>query len=293
MSVLDFLRDIGKHFPVNRMLARDVVRNRLEDGSPTPSSPTSCCSPWTTWSCTAARLHAAVRRQRPVGEHHRRRRAGPPGRRRPGARARDPADDQGRRDEVRQDRGGSRLAGPGDDLAVRVPPVLPQRGGRQGGRVPEGVQPAQPRGDRGAGAADAGAAAPAGGPEGAGRRRHRAGALPGRSGTRRWRRPRPSSAGPTCATCRRGAGRSGRGAGGHRARPRRDCRRSSRSSSGAGWSSRGAARRAITEGGAYINNAKVADVDAVLSADDLLDGRYVIARRGKRTVGAVTLVGAP
>lgn len=32
LSVLDYLRDIGKHFPVNRMLARDVVRNRLEDG---------------------------------------------------------------------------------------------------------------------------------------------------------------------------------------------------------------------------------------------------------------------
>ncbi|QWC85180.1 tyrosine--tRNA ligase [Nocardioidaceae bacterium] len=32
MSVLDFLRDVGKHFPVNRMLARDVVRTRLEDG---------------------------------------------------------------------------------------------------------------------------------------------------------------------------------------------------------------------------------------------------------------------
>ena len=32
MPVLDFLRDIGKHFPVNRMLARDVVRNRLDDG---------------------------------------------------------------------------------------------------------------------------------------------------------------------------------------------------------------------------------------------------------------------
>jgi tyrosyl-tRNA synthetase len=56
--------------------------------------------------------------------------------------------------------------------------------------------------------------------------------------------------------------------------------------------SRGAARRAIAEGGAYINNVKVADVDAVLGADDLLDGRFVIARRGKRTVGAVTLVGA-
>jgi tyrosyl-tRNA synthetase len=32
LSTLDFLRDVGKHFPVNRMLARDVVRSRLEDG---------------------------------------------------------------------------------------------------------------------------------------------------------------------------------------------------------------------------------------------------------------------
>jgi tyrosyl-tRNA synthetase len=32
LSTLDFLRDIGKHFPVNRMLAREVVRRRLESG---------------------------------------------------------------------------------------------------------------------------------------------------------------------------------------------------------------------------------------------------------------------
>lgn len=32
LSVVDFLRDVGKHFPVNKMLARDVVRNRLESG---------------------------------------------------------------------------------------------------------------------------------------------------------------------------------------------------------------------------------------------------------------------
>jgi tyrosyl-tRNA synthetase len=32
LSTIDFLRDIGKHFPVNRMLARDTVRKRLEDG---------------------------------------------------------------------------------------------------------------------------------------------------------------------------------------------------------------------------------------------------------------------
>ena len=32
MSAIDFLRDVGKHFPVNRMLAREVVRSRLESG---------------------------------------------------------------------------------------------------------------------------------------------------------------------------------------------------------------------------------------------------------------------
>ena len=32
LSVIDFLRDIGKHFPVNRMLARDTVKRRLESG---------------------------------------------------------------------------------------------------------------------------------------------------------------------------------------------------------------------------------------------------------------------
>jgi tyrosyl-tRNA synthetase len=31
-SVVEFLRDVGKHFPVSKMLARDVVRNRLESG---------------------------------------------------------------------------------------------------------------------------------------------------------------------------------------------------------------------------------------------------------------------
>ncbi len=32
MSVIEFLRDVGKHFPVNRMLARDTVKRRLESG---------------------------------------------------------------------------------------------------------------------------------------------------------------------------------------------------------------------------------------------------------------------
>ena len=55
-------------------------------------------------------------------------------------------------------------------------------------------------------------------------------------------------------------------------------------------SSRSAARRAIVEGGAYLNNQKVQDPEQVLGEDDLLAGGVVIVRRGRRTVGAVTVV---
>jgi tyrosyl-tRNA synthetase len=51
-----------------------------------------------------------------------------------------------------------------------------------------------------------------------------------------------------------------------------------------------AARRAIAEGGAYVNNQKVADEKAVPRPEDLLHGRYLILRRGKRTVGAVEVI---
>jgi tyrosyl-tRNA synthetase len=53
-----------------------------------------------------------------------------------------------------------------------------------------------------------------------------------------------------------------------------------------------AARRLIAEGGAYLNNQKVTDVSAVPGPDDLLYGRYLILRRGRRTVGAVDVVPA-
>lgn len=53
--------------------------------------------------------------------------------------------------------------------------------------------------------------------------------------------------------------------------------------------SRSAARRAIEEGGAYVNNVKVSDIDSQLTPEDLLAGRYVIVRRGKKTVGALEI----
>ncbi|OYO02826.1 tyrosine--tRNA ligase [Enemella evansiae] len=54
--------------------------------------------------------------------------------------------------------------------------------------------------------------------------------------------------------------------------------------------SKGAARRAITEGGAYLNNQKVTDVEQRVTDADLLHGRYLVVRRGKKTVGMVEVV---
>jgi len=51
-----------------------------------------------------------------------------------------------------------------------------------------------------------------------------------------------------------------------------------------------AGRRVIAEGGAYLNNQKVTNVGAIPGRQDLLHGRYLILRRGKHTVGAVELV---
>lgn len=47
------------------------------------------------------------------------------------------------------------------------------------------------------------------------------------------------------------------------------------------------ARRAVKEGGAYLNNERLSDADYVPSAGDLLFGRYLVLRRGKRTVAGV------
>jgi tyrosyl-tRNA synthetase len=53
--------------------------------------------------------------------------------------------------------------------------------------------------------------------------------------------------------------------------------------------SKSAARRAIAGGGAYLNNRKVSEVDARPAQADLLYGRFLVLRRGKRTVGGVTI----
>jgi tyrosyl-tRNA synthetase len=56
--------------------------------------------------------------------------------------------------------------------------------------------------------------------------------------------------------------------------------------------SRSAARRAVAEGGAYLNNARVTDEGQVPDTADLLAGRWLLLRRGKRNLAAIEVVDA-
>ncbi len=51
--------------------------------------------------------------------------------------------------------------------------------------------------------------------------------------------------------------------------------------------SKSAARRAVAEGGAYLNNVRLESEDRTLSAGDLLAGEWAVLRRGKRSLAAV------
>ncbi|MCI4065518.1 tyrosine--tRNA ligase [Micromonospora sp. R77] len=51
------------------------------------------------------------------------------------------------------------------------------------------------------------------------------------------------------------------------------------------------ARRVIAEGGAYVNNTRVTEADATVAPADLLHGRYLVLRRGKRSFAGVELQG--
>jgi len=51
--------------------------------------------------------------------------------------------------------------------------------------------------------------------------------------------------------------------------------------------SKSAARRTVAEGGAYVNNRPIEDADAVPDEGDWLHGRWLVLRRGRRTVAGV------
>ena len=55
--------------------------------------------------------------------------------------------------------------------------------------------------------------------------------------------------------------------------------------------SKSAARRIVKEGGAYLNNKRVESEDFTPSKSDLLQGKYLLLRKGKRDLAAVEIVG--
>lgn len=55
--------------------------------------------------------------------------------------------------------------------------------------------------------------------------------------------------------------------------------------------SKSAARRIVKEGGAYLNNQKVESEDFAPSKADLLHGKYLLLRKGKRDLAAVEVMG--
>ena len=54
--------------------------------------------------------------------------------------------------------------------------------------------------------------------------------------------------------------------------------------------SKSAARRVVKEGGAYINNEKISGEDFVPSEKDLLHGRFLVLRKGKRDLAAIEVI---
>lgn len=55
--------------------------------------------------------------------------------------------------------------------------------------------------------------------------------------------------------------------------------------------SKSAARRTVKEGGAYVNNVKVAAEDAVATADNVLHGRWLVLGRGTKNLAAIEVDG--
>ncbi|PXX56449.1 tyrosyl-tRNA synthetase [Nocardia tenerifensis] len=56
--------------------------------------------------------------------------------------------------------------------------------------------------------------------------------------------------------------------------------------------SRGAARRAVNEGGASVNNERVSDLEWTPADGDYLHGRWLVLRRGKKNLAGVLRAGA-
>ena len=105
-DLLGFLRDTGKYFTVNYMLQKEAVNRRLESEEGISYTEFSyLLLQARDYLELFDRYHCTLQtgRQRSVGQHHRRHRVDSETARQENARAGVAADDDGRRDEVRED----------------------------------------------------------------------------------------------------------------------------------------------------------------------------------------------
>jgi tyrosyl-tRNA synthetase len=54
--------------------------------------------------------------------------------------------------------------------------------------------------------------------------------------------------------------------------------------------SKSAARRIVKEGGAYLNNVKISGEEFTPAESDLIHGRFLLLRKGKRELAAVEIL---
>ena len=102
---IDFLRDVGKHFTVNYMTAKESVRSRIDQGiSYTEFSYMLLQAYDYVALYDRVRVRATDGRQRPVGQHNHRHRPDSQDARGSGPRAGDAAHHRLRRQQVRKDR---------------------------------------------------------------------------------------------------------------------------------------------------------------------------------------------
>ena len=284
LSAIEFLRDVGKHFSVNRMLDREAVAVRLATTgiSFTEFSYVLLQSNDYLRAAPPVRLHAPARRQRPVGQHHRRLRAHPPGRRRRGCtRSPRPLITKADGTKFGKTEGGSVWLDPAmtspyafyqywlnaDDRDVASLLRMFSFRSREEIEALEAATAERPQareaqralaeevttlvhGEAACAQAIAASRALFGQGELADLR-------PATLEAALRETPHVEVAAGATAHRRRPAGRLGLVA------------------------SRSAARRAVEEGGAYLNNERVTDPDAAVDAADWLYGRYVVLRRGK------------
>ena len=289
LSTIDFLRDIGKHFPVNRMLARDTVKRRLESGIS-----------YTEFSYVLLQSMDYLNLFREHGV----------------------VLQFGGSDQWGNITGGAELVRrvTGENAYGFATPLITKTDGTKYGKTeggalwldPEMLSPyafhqfwlnvedekvgellriftfLSARGDRGPRAADGRQAVPAGRPEAAWPTRSpRWCTEPTRSSTPRPRPPRCSAGETWTASSPTTLASALREAGGTTL-PAGELPGILDLLVAAGLAkSKGEARRTVAEGGAYLNNVRVEDPELQPAASDLVAGSWLVLRRGKKKFAGV------